>query len=120
MNLPSRSPADSIVETVVEFWKRRIALLVSKRVNVGMNICIKLPCVVFGMSRSCVRPVGDGRRLTPYRPELCRDYKCSNVKEDVGERDTVALGDHDCITSVVVRQQQRMCKEPQKAGHERR
>lgn len=60
--------------------------------NIGMNVWIKGPVL---RRKFEVAALG----LSPYRPQLCGDYKSRDVEKKMRQRKTIALVDHDGITS---------------------
>ena len=41
--LPALSKADCLIQTVIQLWKCRVALLMTKCMHVGMHIGIEIP-----------------------------------------------------------------------------
>ena len=96
MNLPSLSQLDGLIKAVVQLGEGSVALVLAKRVHIGVNVGIKSPIAQYVFVRK-VEVVVFG--LAPYEIELGSDDKGRNVKDEMWKRKTEAFGDHDGITS---------------------
>ena len=92
MDLSSLPPTYSLIQAVVQFWKRQIALLVAERMYIGVDIRLK-KLITWRVRRKIAS------RLTPYRPQLRSDHERRNIEEKVRQREAITLWNHDCITS---------------------
>jgi hypothetical protein len=95
VNLVPLSQANGLVKAMVQLWESRVALVLAKSVDIGMNIGIKGPIAQYA-------PVGEVEvvelRLAPYEVKLGGNYKGGNVENEMGKGKTVALGNHNGIT----------------------